>query len=102
MKFEPSELQELARAISGMVSETVIEGLRPLLTPKNGQVIDGLLDVKGISEYLKVSKTEVYKRIRENRIPYRRIGRGIRFKKEEVDAYFDSKKGVTNEEVRFR
>lgn len=88
MKFDPPELQELAEAVSEMVIKKLC-----LLPPKNGQT-DGLLDVKGIANYLEISRTKVYKMIKENGIPYKRIGGCIRFKKEEVDSYFDSKKGT--------
>lgn len=89
MRFDPDEIDQLAEAIS----KKIIERLRPLLPPKGGQVVEGLLDVKGIANHLKISRTKVYKMIKENGIPYKRIGGCIRFDKEEVDAHF--KKGVT-------
>lgn len=85
MKFDPDEMQELARAVCDMV----VKELRPLLL-ENGQTSNKLVDVRGIADYLEISRTKVYKMIKENSIPYKRIGGCIRFKKEEVDAYFDS------------
>lgn len=54
---------------------------------------EGLLSVKGLSEYLGISPCTVYRWVEENEIPLFRLkGLGIRFKKEEVDSWLDRAK----------
>ena len=46
---------------------------------------DGLMDVPQVAEYLRVSKTLVYKLIERQKIPAIRIGRLLRVRKDELD-----------------
>jgi len=45
------------------------------------------LTVPMLSEYLKISKSYIYKKIHKNSIPYHKIGKSIRFNRDEIDQW---------------
>lgn len=51
---------------------------------------DGVLDlltVKELSKILRVSETSIYRLVERRSIPFHRLPRGLRFKKQDVDEY---------------
>jgi excisionase family DNA binding protein len=58
----------------------------------DNQIIkNGFWDIKDLSKYLKFKIKTIYAIISE--IPHYRIGKLIRFRKQEIDAWLESKKG---------
>jgi excisionase family DNA binding protein len=50
-----------------------------------------ILTIKEVAEYLKVRPSTIYSWVEHGRIPYNKIGRIIRFRKSEIDRWFDSR-----------
>jgi len=48
-----------------------------------------VLTIKELSAYLKISRSTLYKLVREGRIPSQKIGRHWRFRKETIDRWLD-------------
>lgn len=59
--------------------------------PDNHVIENGFWDIKDLSNYLKVKIKTLYAMLSE--IPHYRVGKLIRFKQEEIDAWLESKKG---------
>jgi len=47
----------------------------------------GLMTVKEVAEYLRVSRASVYRLVKERKIPVSRIGKHFRFRKETIDEW---------------
>ena len=62
-----------------------IRGSAASSTSEANDLPDGLMDVPQVAEYLRVSKTSVYKLIERQKIPAIRIGRLLRVRKDELD-----------------
>ena len=56
------------------------------------------LDIKKLSSYLLIKEKTVYYLVSKGLIPHYRIGKMIRFKKEEVDLWMKKKKALSHEE----
>jgi excisionase family DNA binding protein len=50
------------------------------------------LTVKELSEYLRIKEKTVYYLVRQGSIPHYRIGKLVRFKQDEIDAWMQSHK----------
>jgi excisionase family DNA binding protein len=48
---------------------------------------DRLLTVRELAEYLRVNPFSVYRWVEQNRIPYLRVGRTLRFRLEDIDEF---------------
>ena len=48
-----------------------------------------VLTIEELSTYLKISKSTLYKLVREGRIPSQKVGRHWRFRKEAIDRWLD-------------
>jgi len=48
-----------------------------------------VLTIDELSTYLKISKSTLYKLVREGKIPSQKIGRHWRFRKETIDRWLD-------------
>jgi excisionase family DNA binding protein len=48
---------------------------------------DSVLTIEELSEYLKISKSTLYKLAQEGKLPGQKVGRHWRFHKEAVDAW---------------
>lgn len=46
-----------------------------------------VMDIKELSEYLRIGKSKIYSLIRHKKIPASRIGRQYRFSKEVIDSW---------------
>jgi excisionase family DNA binding protein len=61
------------------------------LLPRNYTMANSCWDIKDLSHYLKVKIKTLYAMVQE--IPHYRFGKLIRFKKAEIDAWLESKRG---------
>ena len=48
-----------------------------------------ILTIEELSIYLKISKSTLYKLVREGKIPSQKVGRHWRFRKETIDRWLD-------------
>ncbi len=71
----------------GEIVQEVIAGLKPLLANKvNGK--DEIFTVKTLSKYLHVRTKKIYDMTHLKEIPFFKVGRGLRFRKKDIDAWF--------------
>jgi excisionase family DNA binding protein len=56
--------------------------------------MEELLNSQQVADLLGMSKVWVYKQAESGLLPFYRVGEGIRFDPEEIDAYLDSRKGI--------
>ena len=66
-------------------AEAEIRGSAAFSTSEASDLANGLMDVPQVAEYLRVSKTSVYKLIERQKIPAIRIVRLLRVRKDELD-----------------
>ena len=59
--------------------------------PENHVIANGFWDIEDLSNYLKVKIKTLYSMIPG--IPHYRVGKLIRFRKQEIDAWLESKRG---------
>jgi len=60
---------------------------------------NNVLGIKEVAEYLKISKSTVYKFTMEHQIPHYKVGRKAYFRKEEIDQWINKGKVKTREEL---
>ncbi len=48
-----------------------------------------VLTIQDLSDYLKISKSTLYKLVREGKVPSQKVGRHWRFRKETIDRWLD-------------
>ena len=53
-----------------------------------------VLTIDDLSTYLKISKSTLYKLVREGKIPSQKVGRHWRFRKEAIDRWLDETRAV--------
>jgi len=54
-----------------------------------GEKPDDVLTIEELSVYLKISKSTLYKLVREGKVPSQKVGRHWRFRKEAIDRWLD-------------
>ena len=59
-----------------------------------------VLTIMELSEYLKISRSTLYKLVRERKIPCQKIGRHWRFRKESIDRWLDENSTLGNQITR--
>lgn len=70
------------------IASAVIVAIRPLVSGGGKQPgNDELFDVKGVCDYLKVSKQWIYERTHLYEIPFYKMDGHLRFKKSELDKW---------------
>ncbi|MCX5810903.1 MAG: helix-turn-helix domain-containing protein [Proteobacteria bacterium] len=76
------------------IAERVVELVRPVLSKYRDTCRDdAILDVKGLCEYLKVTPKWIHERTHLKEIPYYKASNKVlRFKKREIDKWFESLK----------
>ena len=83
--FETEDIEKIA--------SEVLRKLKPLFkNTGNDGGKDIIFDVRGLSEYLKVDESCVYKQVQLKTIPYFKCGKYTRFKKFQVDKWIDEEK----------
>lgn len=55
-----------------------------------GAKLGDVLTIEDLSDYLKISKSTLYKLVREGGIPCQKIGRHWRFRKEAIDRWLEN------------
>jgi excisionase family DNA binding protein len=53
-----------------------------------------LVSVRELSEILDIKEKTLYHLVSEGKIPYYRIGKLVRFKRDEIDSWIESKKSI--------
>jgi len=48
-----------------------------------------VLTIDDLSTYLKIPKSTLYKLVREGKVPYQKIGRHLRFRRETIDQWLE-------------
>lgn len=81
MKFE------LEQSDVRMIAEHIYELIKPALTPVSDDKDRLIMNVKELSEYLKVEQSWVYKQIQFKSIPHFHAGKYPRFRKREIDVW---------------
>jgi len=62
---------------------------------------DDVLTIEDLSVYLKISKSTLYKLVREGKIPCQKVGRHWRFHKQAIDSWLqNSNTNRYEEEIR--
>jgi excisionase family DNA binding protein len=56
------------------------------------KVTKDILTIEELSEYLRISKSTLYKLVREGRIPSQKVGRHWRFHKDNIDRWLGQDK----------
>jgi len=79
-EFEPKDIE--------LIAKRVAELLRSLFNEKPKEE-DCIFDVKGLSKYLQVNSSWIYKQISLKAIPYFKSGKYVRFKKSAIDRWID-------------
>jgi len=57
-----------------------------------------VLNIDELSDYLKISKSTLYKLVREGKIPCQKVGRHWRFRKETIDLWLSEGRSLNIEE----
>ena len=52
-----------------------------------------VLTIQELSVYLKISKSTLYKLVREGKLPCQKVGRHWRFRKEAIDRWLENRPG---------
>ncbi len=68
------------------IVQEVITGLKPLLSNK-GSGKDEIFTVETLSKYLNVPTKKIYDMTHLKEIPFLKVGRGLRFRKSEIDSW---------------
>ena len=73
------------------IANRVAEILKPMLssTARHDEK-DALLDVAQLADYLNVSPSWIYDRIRDNEIPHTKVGKYLRFRKRDIDKWLET------------
>ncbi len=53
----------------------------------------GVLTIEGLSAYLKIPKSTLYKLVRDGKIPSQKVGRHWRFRKVAIDRWLEQRGG---------
>ena len=86
MKFEV-ESSDVER-----IAAKVVEMIKPVLTGvQRPNEPDVIFDVKGLSEYLRVNPSWVYKAVSLKTVPYFKAGKFPRFRKRDIDRWAENR-----------
>jgi len=69
------------------IAQAVCEMLKPMLSNGKVENADEIFDIKGLADYLKVSKQWIYERTHLKEIPYLKINGQLRFRKKDIDKW---------------
>jgi len=56
-----------------------------------GEIMQRLMTIKDVADYLRLSKVTVYKMTRQGKIPASKIGKQWRYNKSEIDSWLKQK-----------
>lgn len=79
------------------IAQRIIELLKPVLSAKKSNSIDEILDMNGASEFLKVSREQIYQWVSNAKhglgnFPYKKLGKQLRFSKKELNDWMETNK----------
>jgi excisionase family DNA binding protein len=75
------------------IAYKVVELIKPMLSGNDRQRQEDLIfDVKGLSEYLKVDTSWIYKHVSLKSIPHFKVGKYTRFRKKDIEKWIESHK----------
>ena len=69
------------------IVKKVVEQLKPMFNGSHGHKGDGLMDVKGLADYLRVKESWVYEKVHKKEIPFEKAGKFTRFRKKYIDIW---------------
>ena len=73
------------------IADKVIQRLKPLIIGNGKQAEDGIFDIKGLAEYLKVTPKWIYEQTHLKTIPHLKLSnKQLRFKKKDIDKWLDA------------
>jgi excisionase family DNA binding protein len=84
MKLSIEDIEALA--------EKVVQGVAMKMKASSVPDKDELLDVNGLSTYLGVRASWVYKQTKENSIPFVKMGKYLRFRRSAIDKWVNSRR----------
>lgn len=67
------------------------EGVTPPSTPSSRSAGTRLLEAEDVADYLGVRTDWVYREVRAGRLPHIRLGRAVRFRRESIEAWIESR-----------
>ena len=76
--LEQEDIEKIAKAVCEM--------LKPMLSSSKVEG-DEIFDVKGLADYLKVSKQWIYERTHLKEMPHTKINGQLRFRKKDIDKW---------------
>ena len=59
-----------------------------------------VLTIQELSDYLKISKSTLYKIVREGKVPSQKVGRHWRFRKEAIDRWLEETRAEKSDTKR--
>lgn len=68
----------------------MIEQIKPLLNKLRDLIDNKLMDVDETANYLKVTKAFIYEKTHAKKIPYHKVGKFPRFRKNEIDKWLEN------------
>ena len=75
------------------LAASVVDAIRPLLLAEfNDQCEKPTLTAKGLSEYLDVPQSWIYRQVQLKAIPHFHLGKYLRFNKAEIDLWIKEQK----------
>lgn len=69
------------------IVERVVERLTPLFSNSHVSKDDEIMDVQGLTVYLKVKSSWVYEKVHKRNIPFHKVGKFTRFRKKHIDLW---------------
>jgi len=60
------------------------------------ETADEIITANEVADYLKIAKSTVYLWMKEQGLPFRKIGRALRFKRSEVEQWFNEMSVLKN------
>ena len=83
IEIEPQDIEAIAQRVTELV--------RPMLSnARMSEEKDHIFDVKGLSEYLNVDSSWIYKKVSLRAIPYFKTGKYSKFRKRDIDKWIES------------
>ena len=79
--------------------DSIEKAIASLNTTNPIQVNNAPMDVKNLSEYLKLSVSAIYKLTSTSEIPHYKSGKRLYFKKEEIEEWIFSKRIKTRDDI---
>lgn len=74
-----------------LISDKVVEKIRPLISSNGKQEVDTIFDVRSLAEYLNVTPKWIYEQTHLKTIPHLKLtNKQLRFRKKDIDKWLDT------------